>query len=221
MEQQAPEQIPEAPEKERSEQSKKLSLTLPPFLTAIGRDVRWYYDVRLWLPLILILVILAACTGSKLSAAPSLDSIPTESPAAETLPLPAETQAAPQLPYNPDAEALAILADSVGDGRSENVKTIIMWVAINRSEDRANGHGLTLREEIDRPNQWQGYDPEKDYSERTYEIALEVLAIRDTGRLRPLDGDMLWMVLNDDGSVTLRNQFTNNGSRHWREKTIK
>ncbi len=224
MDQIQPDQIPEAPDKETRQQSSKFTFTLPDFLTQIGKDVSWYYDVRLWLPLILVLLILAACAGSTLSAAPSQDmdiiAMETEeAPGTATEPL--ETYIPAPLPFNPDAEALAILADSVGSGRSENVKTIIMWVAINRSEDRANGHGLSLLEEIARPNQWQNYDPETSYTERTYEIALDVLAIRDTGRLRPLDGDMLWMVLNDDGSVTIRNQFTDNGSRLWREKTVR
>ena len=55
----------------------------------------------------------------------------------------------------------------------------------------------------------------------TYELALSVLAIRDNGGLRPVDSDMLWLVLNDDGSVTLRNQFTATANQKWREKTVK
>ena len=42
-----------------------------------------------------------------------------------------------------------------------------------------------------------------------------------TGGLRPLDSDMLWLVLNDDGSVTVRNQFNQKTGQKWREKTIK
>ncbi len=109
----------------------------------------------------------------------------------------------------------------MGSGRSDNVKTIIMWVAINRSEDRSNGYGQSLLDEIARPNQWQGYDENAAYSEHTYEIALSVLETQATGGLRPLDTDMLWLVLNDDGSVTLRNQFTATGNQKWREKTVK
>ncbi len=222
MEQTTPDQIPQAPEKEREQKPQALQPKLPAFLSQIGKDVRWYYDVRLWLPVILVLLVLAACGGSKLSTSTAQggESIVPETQApVQTEPV-SETQA-PMTHISPEAEALAILADSVGAGRSDNVKTIIMWVAINRSEDYSNGHGLTLLEEIARPNQWQGYDPEISYSQKTYDMALEVLDIRNTGRLRPLDGDMLWMVLNDDGSVTIRNQFTNNGTNLWREKTVK
>ena len=121
----------------------------------------------------------------------------------------------------PEAAALARLADSVGSGRSDNVKTIIMWVAINRSEDRANGYGQSLLDEIARPNQWQGYDENAPYTSGTYAMAKEVLEIQARGGLRPLDSDMLWFVLNDDGSITLRNQFTATGNQKWREKTVK
>ena len=121
----------------------------------------------------------------------------------------------------PEAAALARLADSVGSGRSDNVKTIIMWVAINRSEDRANGYGQSLLDEIARPNQWQGYDENAPYTSGTYAMAKEVLEIQARGGLRPLDSDMLWFVLNDDGSITLRNQFTATVNQKWREKTVK
>ncbi len=222
MEQMTPDQNPQAPERKRKQQpQKQFPFPLPAFLTEIGKDVQWYYDVRLWLPVILVALVLATCTGSKLRAAePQETNVPETQAVVQTEPV-LETQE-PTVPLvNPEAEALAILADSVGIGRSDNVKTIIMWVAVNRSEDYAHGHGLTLEEEIARPNQWQGYDPNGSYSQETYDIALEVLSIRDTGGLRPLDGDMLWMVLNNDGSVSVRNQFTNDGTKNWREKTFK
>ena len=145
---------------------------------------------------------------------------PEETTAVETQPQEEVTEpTAP--PVNAEAAALARLADSVGSGRSDNVKTVIMWVAINRSEDRSNGYGQSLLDEIARPNQWQGYDEHFPYTEHTYEIALDVLDTQATGGLRPLDNDMLWLVLNDDGSVTLRNQFTSTGNQKWREKTVK
>ena len=52
-------------------------------------------------------------------------------------------------------------------------------------------------------------------------MALEVLNVQARGGLRPLDSDMLWLVLNDDGSVTLRNRFSVTGNQQWREKTVK
>ena len=173
-----------APAVRRRKPAKKsaIQIRVPEFLKHLGEDVKWYYDIRLWSPVLL------------------------------------ETQPA-QTTVNPEAEALARLADSVGSGRSDNAKIAIMWVAVNRSDDRANGYGQDLLTEINRANQWQGYDPNLPYTQGTYEMALEVLDTRTRGRLRPIDSDMLWLVLNDDGSVTLRNKFNVNANANVR--TIK
>lgn len=204
-------------EPRRRKRRKRTTIPIPAFLTRLGEDVRWYYDIRLWSPLILVLLILALLPGKK-----------AEEPTVETTPVIAEVETQPQEeteptqpPVNQEAAALARLADSVGAGRSDNVKTIIMWVAINRSEDRANGYGQSLIDEIARPNQWQGYDENIPYTDGTYAMALQVLDTQLRGGLRPLDSDMLWFVLNDDGSITLRNQFAATGNQKWREKTVK
>lgn len=202
----------------RRRERPKFSIPVPAFLTHIGEDVRWYYDVRLWSPLILLLLILALVLPGRGRREEPVESTP-ETVAVEVLP--AVQTEPPAEPVDPDAEALARLADSVGAGRSKNVKTIIMWVAINRSEDRANGFGQSLVDEISRPNQWQGYDPNMSYTEETYRIAKEVLATQRDGGLRPLDSDMLWFVLNDNGSLTARNMFTAKANQKWVEKTIK
>lgn len=203
----------------RRKPNAKSTIRLPDFLTRIGEDVRWYYDIRLWSPVILVLLILALALpgrGNKQTE----EQMQTPAETVETT-APTETTPPTEEPVDPEAKALAILADSVGAGRSDNVKTIIMWVAINRSEDRANGYGKELLEEIERPDQWQGYDGSTAYSPATYEIAKEVLETVKTGGLRPLDNDMLWLVLNDDGSVTVRNQFTAKGNQRWNEKRVK
>ena len=187
------------------------------FLRSLGKDVRWYYDIRLWSPLLILLFILALLPG-KQKTEPPVETTP-EVIAAETLPE-EETTPIPEA-LIPEAVALAKLADIVGAGRSDNAKTVIMWVAINRSEDRANGYGQSLLDEIARPNQWQDYDPTALYNEGTYEIAKQVLQTQASGGLRPVDSDMLWFVLNNDGSITLRNQFTATANQKWREKTVK
>lgn len=203
--------------RKKTQKQNRLPIQLPEFLNHIGEDVRWYYDVRLWSPLILVLLILALLVPVRRTkaepAAPETPAVMETLPAAETEPVPE--------PLIPEAVALARLADSVGAGRSANARTIIMWVAINRSEDQANGYGKPLLEEIARPDQWQFYDPNAPYSEETYQIAKDVLETKRNGGLRPLDGDMLWLVLNDDGSVTTRNQFTATANQKWREKTVK
>lgn len=211
-------QVQQEPTPRRRRPRRKKAIPLPAFLTHLGQDVRWYYDIRLWSPLLLLILILALLPGKKQDPAvqdptPDISSVETQ---------PTEEQTEPtQEPVNEEAAALARLADSVGAGRSDNVKTIIMWVAINRSEDRANGYGQSLIDEIARPNQWQGYDENAPYSAGTYAMALNVLDTQARGGLRPLDSDMLWLVLNDDGSVTLRNQFTATANQKWREKTVK
>ena len=193
---------------------KKRSFPIPAFLTHLGADVRWYYDIRLWSPLILLLLILALLPGKE-----------PETQIQETTPAiveeTTEDTTPTQAPVDPEAAALARLADTVGAGRSDNVKIIIMWVAINRSEDRANGYGQSLLDEIARANQWQGYDENSTYTSGTYEMALDVLKTQARGGLRPLDSDMLWFVLNDDGSVTVRDKFSVTGNQKWDEKTIK
>ena len=205
-------------EPRRRRSKRRRTIPIPAFLTHLGQDVRWYYDIRLWSPLLLILFILALLPG-KQQETPKQDPTPEVS-MVETQPT--EEQTAPtEVPVNEEAAALARLADTVGAGRSDNVKTIIMWVAINRSEDRANGYGQSLVDEIARPNQWQGYDENAPYSEGSYQMALNVLDTQLRGGLRPLDSDMLWLVLNDDGSVTLRNRFSVTGNQQWREKTVK
>lgn len=194
------------------------------FVKDIGADVRWYYDVRLWSPLILVLLILVLVLSGhqKKALREQLQAMEetVTTPAATDAVMETESTIAPVEPINQEAEALARLADTVGNGRSDNVKIIIMWVAINRSEDQANGYGKTLLEEISRPNQWQGYNENMGYSDSTYELAKQVLETKEQGGLRPLDSDMLWFVLNDDGSITVRDQFSVAAGQKWDEKTV-
>ena len=201
----------------RRRRKKKKAIPLPAFLTRIGEDVRWYYDIRLWSPLLVVLFLLVLIPSCARTAKPE-ETVPEISVVEST---PEETTEPTQEPIDPEAEALARLADTVGAGRSDNVKTVIMWVAINRSEDRANGYGQSLLDEIARPNQWQGYDETALYTDKTYAIAKQVLEIQANGSLRPVDSDMLWFILNDDGSITVRNQFTATANQKWREKTVK
>lgn len=205
----------------RRRRRKKKTIPLPTFLTHLGEDVRWYYDIRLWSPLLLLILILALVLPQRKSADAKLEAAETTAETAAAVTTEAVTEAPTEEALNEEAVALARLADSVGAGYSDNVKTIIMWVAINRSEDQANGYGKTLLEEIARPDQWQGYNENAVYSESTYQIALEVLDTQASGGLRPLDSDMLWLVLNDNGSVTVRNKFSVSGKETWREKTVK
>lgn len=210
--------IEKKPRRRKKNQIAQISIPIPAFLTHIGEDVRWYYDVRLWSPLILLLLILALLPGKQQKVEPT-EPVPETAAVVETQP--DTVTVAPTEPVNPEAEALAKLAESVGAGRSDNVKTIIMWVAVNRSEDRSNGYGQSLADEIARPNQWQGYDETILYTEETYALAKSVLDIKQNNGLRPLDSDMLWFVLNDNGSITVRNRFTAGANQKWVEKTIK
>ena len=204
-------------EPKRRTRRKKNGINIPSFLHLPRKDVRWYYDIRLWSPLILLILFLTALPEKQAVNLP-VETMP-EVTVVETVPVMETTPT--EEPVIQEAAALARLADTVGAGRSDNVKTVIMWVAINRSEDRANGYGQALLTEIARPNQWQGYDENALYTDETYAIAKEVLEIQANGSLRPVDSDMLWFILNDDGSITLRNQFTATANQKWWEKTVK
>lgn len=192
----------------------RLSIPIPAFLTRIGEDVKWYYDIRLWSPVIVVVLLIAIFAGRGEKA-------PVEVVPETTAPVLQEETAPTEEAIDPEAAALARLAESVGMGRSDNVKTIIMWIAINRSEDRSNGYGQSIIDEIARPNQWQGYDENIAYTKGTYEIAKSVLNTQKTEGLRPLDQDMLWLVLNDDGSVSVRNRYIVTQNVKVNEKTIK
>lgn len=207
-------------ERKRTPRKSTFKLQIGKFSAEIGNDVKWYWDIRLWAPLLIILFIIALWPSPKAAVQPEApqqmqqevqqqEEIPEE-----TAPAPTVTEA-----RDPEAEALARLADTVGAGRTDNVKVVIMWVAINRSEDRANGYGKSLEEEISRANQWQFYDENAKYGEGTYMLAQDVLKVARSNGLRPVENDMLWFVLNDNGSITVRNQF--NFNKNTNQKTYK
>ncbi len=187
-------------------------IQLGKFHAEIGDDVAWFWDIRLWSPLLVILLIAALLAPVRKAPAPTVAENPLPEIIEDVTPED-NTQVIPEVQpevRDPEAEALARLADTVGSGRTDRVKKVIMWVAINRSEDRANGFGKSLVEEIARPNQWQFYDEAAPYGEGSYLLAQDILKMVRTNDLRPVDKDMLWLLLNDDGSVTIRNGFNIN-----------
>lgn len=175
-----------------------------------GRKVFWYWDVRIWMPLIAI-IFLIGFVSVKADGKKDTEKLYFEENIADDT---AQTMPEAEAPsVDEEAIALARLADSVAKGRSDEVKRIIMWVAINRASDRSHGYGLSLLEEIARPKQWQQYDANAPYLEATFALAEDVLTIWRTNGARPIYGDMLWFVLNEDGSVTVRNQFQKSKNR--------
>lgn len=180
----------------------------------LPRKVFWYWDIRLYAPFILILfiVMLIMFTSSN-------NSTISESKSVEVVAKLVEDDIEPsiEVPTEPEMDSeivlLARLADSVAAHKSDEVKKIIMWVAINRAEDRSNGYGSGLRGEIARPKQWQCYDPYATYLQSTYDIAEEVYNTWMSGGPRPMYPDMLWFVFNSDGSITVRNQFKEGKNR--------
>lgn len=178
-------------------------------------DVKWYWDLKKWLPAFIIILIVIYAIGYNKGEAEQIayyESLP-----AETVYIEVTRETEPQETTEPalddEAVALAILADTSAAGKSDTVKRILMWVAINRVEDRSNGYGGTLIEEINRPRQWQEYDPEGMYLQSTYDIAVEVLETWRTNGPRPIYNDMLWSVYNSDGSITIRNRFRDTKGR--------
>lgn len=206
--------------KRRTTTKKKQHFDLKSLYNKINKnDVKWYWDLKKWAPVLIIIPIILYLIGynnGKTNQIEYYESLPAETVLVEVIKeVPVEvTEAAP----DEEAVALAILADSTGANKSDNVKRILMWVAINRAEDRSNGYGGTLIEEINRPKQWQSYNPEGMYLESTYDIALEVVTTWRNNGPRPIYNDMLWSVFNSDGSITVRNKFKDTKGR--REQTF-
>lgn len=170
------------------------------------RRVHWHQNVWLWLPLVIVIsIMLIGFVTARVDKKPDAEKIFFMEPTSfiETI---SETEAETSS-LDEEAVALARLADSVAKGRSDEVKRIIMWVAINRSEDRCNGYGRSLLEEISRPKQWQQYNENSSYLESTLALAEDVLDTWRSMGPRPIYSDMLWFILNGDGSITVRNQF--------------
>lgn len=208
------------PRKRRKKKKPVYAVLLSRLRRHMKKDVPGYYDVRIWAPVFLLLLVVVLMLPGKASAPKQEMQAP-----APTVPVIVETvpvATVPEVLIPDEAIALARLADSVGAGRSDNCKLAIMWVAINRSEaGGVDGYGQNLLDEIARPNQWQGYDEKLEPTERSVELAMNVLKMQANGDLRPLDYDMLYLVLNDNGSVTVRNQFVMVNKQKWHEKTVK
>lgn len=175
-------------------------------------DVKWFWDIRKWIPILLVVFIFSIkivntkddistfddATNPEVIAA--VEEIPTEPATEETTEptLPIEEQ---------EVIALARLADTCARRYGDDVKRIVMWVAINRSEDRANGYGGSLLEEINRPKQWQEYNPDGAYTASTLEIARDVYDTWKSNGPRPMYNDMIFFAFNADGTITVRNKF--------------
>lgn len=173
------------------------------------KDVKWYWDLKKWIPIISIILIILYAIGyhkGKVEQISIYEAMPAETIYIEVTEEPTVPETTePKL--DEEAVALAILADSSASGKTDMVKRILMWVAINRTEDRSNGYGDTLIGVINRPRQWQGYNPDGMYLQSTYDMALEVLDTWRNNGPRPIYNDMLWSVYNADGSITVRNRF--------------
>lgn len=179
------------------------------------KDVKWFWDVKKWIPILIIAMLISyisGCNNGKNEQIAYFETIPAETIYIEVT-QPIEIAEEPEPVRDEEAVALAILADTSAAGKSNEVKRILMWIAINRTEDRANGYGGTLLEEIARPKQWQGYNSEGMYLQETYDLALEVLDIWRSNGPRPLYNDMLWSVYNSDGTITVRNKFKDEKGR--------
>lgn len=173
------------------------------------KDVKWYWDLKKWIPIVSIILVILYAIGYHKGKANQIriyENMPPETIYIEVTEEPTIPETT-EVVLDEEAVALAILADSSASGKTETVKRILMWVAINRAEDRSNGYGDTLIGVINRPRQWQGYNPDGMYLESTYNIALEVLDTWRNNGPRPIYNDMLWSVYNTDGSITVRNRF--------------
>lgn len=201
----------------RNKKKNKWNLNLKSIYSKISKkDVKWYWDLKKWSPVFVIVAIIIYTIGYNKGEAKQIAYF--ETLPAETVYIEVANEIAPpettELILDHEAVALSILADTSAAGKSDTVKRILMWVAINRVEDSNNGYGGTLLEEIARPKQWQGYDPEGMYLQSTYDIAIDVLETWRNNGPRPIYNDMLWSVYNSDGSITIRNRFNDTKGRN-------
>lgn len=174
-------------------------------------DVKWFWDIRKWIPILLVVFIFSIKNVNTKNDVLAFDSTnPEEVVAVEVMPTEPviEETTEPTLPVEElEVIALARLADTCARRYSDDVKRIVMWVAINRSEDRANGYGGSLLEEINRPKQWQEYNPDGSYTASTLEIAKDVYDTWKSNGPRPMYNDMIFFAFNADGTITVRNRF--------------
>lgn len=170
--------------------------------------VNWYWDIRKWFPVILIaFIIVAKVCSPKAEPIPEFEpvNIPAEVYIEETV---TEETTEPTIAQDEiEIIELARLADTCARRYGDEVKRTVMWVVINRVEDHSKGYGKSLLEEIARPKQWQEYDPEGSYTQTTLDIAREVYTTWKTDGPRPMYNDMIFFAFNNDGSVTVRNDF--------------
>lgn len=177
--------------------------------TRRAKKVNWYYDIRIWiLPIILLMAVISSRNDNVVTY---VEPVETISEIAEEMAVVETTE--PIFVEEDIVVTLAKFADSVGAGRSDDVKKAIIWIAINRSEDKSHGYGLSLRDELARPKQWQQYNPNGNYTEHTYQLAKEVYDTWQNGGARMFQDDMLWFVLKGDGSITVRNKFNETKGR--------
>lgn len=175
------------------------------------KKISWYWDIRIWsVPLIILFLIVFTCNREENTV---MDVEPLELDTECIMESDAAVTTEPVVYEEDIVVTLARFADSVGAGRSDNVKRAIIWVAINRSEDRSHGYGLSLRDELARPKQWQQYDPNGNYMESTYKLAKEVYDTWQSGGARMFQDDILWFILESDGSITVRNKFNETRGR--------
>ena len=124
---QMPNEDVKLPQRRRRKPQKK-GFDLAALFSWVGKDAPWYYDIRLWSPLILLVLILALALPAKNRSDSRTVTQAEEPTVAETQ---AATEEAPtEAPVNQEAAALARLADSVGSGLpSTAAKTAAMATA--------------------------------------------------------------------------------------------
>lgn len=92
---------------------------------------------------------------------------------------------------------------------SEDAKTAVIEVILNRAECSFGEFGDTVSEVCEKPQQWQGYSSDGKYLKEDYELALEVL--HGTNSVRTIPEGCYYLVVKQ-GAVSARTEWDDSGN---------
>ena len=117
-----------------------------------------------------------------------------------------------EVKVNTEAEAIArVLYGVSAYNLSDNAKTAIIEVIINRAECTYGEFGDTIEDVCNKPNQWQGYVKDGCYLACDYDLANEYLGSNNSARVAP---EGCFYLVCGDGYVTVRTEW--NGGNSWK-----
>lgn len=109
-----------------------------------------------------------------------------------------------------DAACVArVLYGIRGYDLSENAKTAVIEVILNRVECSFGEFGDTVQAVCEKPNQWQGFTTDSKYLKEDYELAVEVLNSENPVRTIP---EGCYFLVVKQGAVVARTEWDGQGN---------